>query len=568
MRHRFHNNRGAAMVISVFFMVVLYALSGIFVLRAVHDNQMARVERESSKAFYAAQAGAEAALYQLDVLINTYLMNTISSASPSGVISYAASKVASGNGVEWLTYAVRNNNVAVLTENGEQAEYAGSGALQTGSYAYVITMTEKEDPSDAGVDAWDFPYSYMIESTGSSSGETSRVVVHGDFTVRLQRDNFAKFALFTNTQTMPNGTQVWFTDSTVFSGPVHTNDRFNFALNPSGSFYAAVSQHQETARFYNNGSSILLDADVNGTRDVPVFHAGFGRDQDSIVLNSSTVKQDMIDQATGGQAFGANGIYIPNNGTALTGGIFVKGDSSVSLTVDGNNRAVYTIEQGGVSNQVTVDSSSNQTIVTNLSSGTSATYSGVPDGTDDAGTIIYVDGSISSLGGTVQEGTSVTIATTEDVVIQSHLKYSDYTPGSGTPGVAGYTPPTAVGTDNLLGIVSWEGDVRIGTSAPDNLEVHGTVLAQSGIFAVDSYNDTGAGARGSATLLGGVISDNYGAFGLFNGTTGQFISGYGRNFVYDERMQAGTAPPYFPSLNTFIAFTNDITDKVIWQEGY
>jgi hypothetical protein len=221
-----------------------------------------------------------------------------------------------------------------------------------------------------------------------------------------------------------------------------------------------------------------------------------------------------------------------------------------------------------VSNQVTVDSSSNQTIVTNLSSGTSATYSGVPDGTDDAGTIIYVDGSISSLGGTVQEGTSVTIATTEDVVIQSHLKYSDYTPGSGTPGVAGYTPPTAVGTDNLLGIVSWEGDVRIGTSAPDNLEVHGTVLAQSGIFAVDSYNDTGAGARGSATLLGGVISDNYGAFGLFNGTTGQFISGYGRNFVYDERMQAGTAPPYFPSLNTFIAFTNDITDKVIWQEGY
>jgi hypothetical protein len=27
----------------------------------------------------------------------------------------------------------------------------------------------------------------------------------------------------------------------------------------------------------------------------------------------------------------------------------------------------------------------------------------------------------------------------------------------------------------------------------------------------------------------------------------------------------GKAPPYYPSLSTFIAFTNDITDKLVWQ---
>jgi len=81
------------------------------------------------------------------------------------------------------------------------------------------------------------------------------------------------------------------------------------------------------------------------------------------------------------------------------------------------------------------------------------------------------------------------------------------------------------------------------------------------------YDNQGVGGRGTATLLGGVITDFYGAFGLFNGSTGTQLSGYGRNFVFDDRMASGNAPPYFPSLNTFIAFTNDITDKMIWQEG-
>jgi len=92
-------------------------------------------------------------------------------------------------------------------------------------------------------------------------------------------------------------------------------------------------------------------------------------------------------------------------------------------------------------------------------------------------------------------------------------------------------------------------------------------LARNGKVQVDNYNDTGVGPRGTATLLGGVISDYYGAFGLFNGSTGQQISGYGRNFVYDSRLLVGNAPPYFPTLNTFIAFTNDLIDKITLQEG-
>ncbi len=183
------------------------------------------------------------------------------------------------------------------------------------------------------------------------------------------------------------------------------------------------------------------------------------------------------------------------------------------------------------------------------------------------GTILFVNGTITSLAGTVQKDTKMTIATESDISITNHVVYSNYTPAVGTPGTAGYVPPNASGAENLLGLVTWNGKIRVATSAPNNINLHATMLAQNGVLQVDNYNDTGVGSRGVATLLGGVISDFYGAFGLFDGSTGTQIAGYGRNFVYDERMLVGTAPPYFPSLNTFIGFTNDIIDKITLQEG-
>ncbi len=107
--------------------------------------------------------------------------------------------------------------------------------------------------------------------------------------------------------------------------------------------------------------------------------------------------------------------------------------------------------------------------------------------------------------------------------------------------------------------------MHIGASAPNDVVVHSTLMAKQGIVTVDNYS-TGA-ARGRATVLGGVISNNYGAFGTANFSTGAQLTGYGRNFVYDSRLETEMTPPYFPTMNTFIAFTNDINDKKFWQEG-
>ena len=562
------NNKGMALIGTMYFAVILYAISGMFVLRVINENNLISVEKATSESFYAAQGGAEEAMRQLDELINTDLSDTINAASPSGVVNFAQNQVNAGDGLGWLVYAVRKNNAAQLGQNGDQAEYSQSSTIEGIGYSYTITITEKNDPVDTGLDAWDFSYSYAVESVGSVGDISKRVKISGDFSVQVQRDNFAKYALFTNTQTTTSGSNVWFTDKTNFSGPLHSNGRFNFAFNPSGTFDSTVQQEEQQARFYNNGWTVLIDADNNGATDVPVFNSDFDRGVSTVSLSSATLESDMVDQVDGKLNINSDGIYVPSQAGNTTGGIIVEGDCSIIMSVDGNDNAVYSIVQVGTTKNITVDRTNNQTSVETVGVSTDV-YVGLPNGQDNAGSIIYVNGDITSLGGTVQRDTELTIASNSDIVIQNNILYSDYDAGSGTPGVSGYVAPSvteAAGeTKNLLGLVSWNGDVLIGTSAPDDVSIHATVLSSSGVFTVDDYNS--GSPRGTATILGGVITNNYGAFGLFNGSTGQQISGYGRNFAYDQRMSGGSAPPYFPTLDAFLAFSDDIDDKLVWQEG-
>jgi hypothetical protein len=290
----------------------------------------------------------------------------------------------------------------------------------------------------------------------------------------------------------------------------------------------------------------------------------------------------MIQEATNGKTYSSNGVYLPTtttNGSTLAAGIYVKGDCSITMSVNAQDQAVYSIVQGGPSTRrdITVDPVRNTTTLTNYSSSpaTVKTYTGTPIGVSKAGTLIYASGAVTAFQGTVQKDTEITVASRGNLTITDHVRYEVYTPGVGTPGTSGYVPPSAdnpdpngSAPDNLLGIVSWAGAVHVAGTAPSNIDIHGTVMATSqdnnaGFFQADAWNS--GNVKGTATLLGGVISYDYGAFGQFNSQTGSQSSGYARNFVYDKRMMQGKAPPYYPSLSTFIAFTNDITDKLVWQ---
>jgi len=599
---RLNNESGFALIFAVFVIAVLIIYGAIFILRAVGEWNVTSLQRRSVQSYYVSEAGAESALDKLDALINTDFLTKISGMNPQTVGKKAKAAVTNQNGINFLVEMVP---AFVLDGTSMEAVYQQSATnFSNGTYVFEIKVAEKGDPALVAVDMWDFPFNYQIEATGSVSGITNTISLTGDFTVRVQRDNFAKYALFTDHHTMENGGIVWFTDTTNFAGIIHTNERFSFSGDPAlnglaGIFDGLVTQHLSKGQFYNNGSAVLAAADyyVNpftGWRDVPTFNVDYQREVAEIVLASSVQKQDLYEQALGAQTpSSGDGIYVANNGTALIGGIFVEGNAQIQMGVDSSDRAYYDIASGSSKKVIKVNDQTQHTTVweanagvtapldvdtlcedgsPDLDRGTCSTYSGLPDGQDDLGTIIYVNGEISSLGGTVQQNTEMTVSCENDAVITDHITYSSYTPAVGSPGDTDYQQPNAEGAVNLLGIVSWGGDIRIakyqpdGTEVPDDLNIHGVLMARNGVFTVDDYDDYG-GSRGTVTLLGGAITQFYGAFGLFNGATGEQLSGYSRNFVYDSRTAVGKAPPYFPSMKTFIGFTNDLTDKVVYWEG-
>lgn len=561
------DEKGMALVIVLMVVMVFAILGSVFVSRTVNEKNTSEREKLLNQAYYVAEAGADAGLAQLDALINTDLLTTVNTTNPNILGNKAELYATNQDGLGFLAMYVKQNGTAQLVLNGSQAQYSSANiTLGSGTYRYDIVLKQKSNPVFIATDIWDFPYYYQIQTTATVQNVSRKIRLDGDLTVRVQRDNFAKFALFTDHHSLPSTATVWFTSQTNFAGPLHTNERYSFAFNPSGTFQGVVTQHHNSARFYNNGFNFLADADTNGTTDVPIFNASFTRGVSNIVLASAVQQADLADQAKGGQNINSNGIHVPVSGGNLVGGIFVKGSPNITLGVDGSNNAKYTVQLGGTTKIITVNRGANTTsVVTN--GGAPDVYNGLPDGIENLGTIIYVDGTVNNLNGIVQRDTELTVSSQFDINISGNIKYQDYTPGVGTPGTAGYIPPHANGATNLLGLVAWGGNVNVVSSAPNNIEMHGIVMARNGIFQVNDYTSTGIGPRGEATLLGGVVTQFYGAFGLYSSATGNLIAGYGRNFVYDSRTLLGKTPPYFPSMKTFIAFTNDLTDKVSYQEG-
>jgi Domain of unknown function (DUF4900) len=476
-----------------------------------------------------------------------------------------------------------------------------------------------------GPNFYEIFYNYTVTSIGSYGPKSRReITLQGNFSLQLHLQNFAIYALFTNTHTTPGGSPVWFTNTTSFNGPVHTNDQFRFLQFPT--FTGTLESVNNTAWFYNNGSNVQLAANSNvsgGTRiDAPLVPpasnpqsaapAAFSRGVPTVSLPTGPYNQQGVSiglnpgqtsPVTTAQIAAAvpelknassipSGIYVPitdSNGNCVSdpnepmlGGIYVQGNlDSLTMSLGGgsNNLAVYTFTQGSTTTTVTVDRTNNQTTVNSnnwlsppvapgcaLSPGPATrTFSGVPKGYqvpgNNYGTIIYVAGSINSLSGTLQQNEQTTITASGDIVIQGNVQYQ--------------TPPDPTSSssnpNNLLGLYSSGGNIVIGASAPNNVTIHAVLMAGStsstaSQIYVANYN-TGS-SRGTATVLGGLIQQYYGPFGTVNGQGAQ-QTGYGRNFTYDTRMSRGFSPPYFPTTTQFVVNqgSQPLTNvKPTWRE--
>ena len=300
------------------------------------------------------------------------------------------------------------------------------------------------------------------------------------------------------------------------------------------------------------------------------------------------IRQAVPELADNGTAV-PTGIYVPvsdvdadsrsDPGEPLAGGIFVQGDlNSLTLSLGGasNNLAVYTLVQGGQTVTITVDRVGQTTTVTNTAwaSPQTRTFAGVPKGWQGGGsianaTVIFVEGNVLSLSGTLEEHEQITIATSGRIDITNHLRYED-------------PPDVADPNDNplnVLGLFSHARDIRIALSAPSDLVIHGVLMAgtpgpndpdpayNSSVHAVN-YNSRPV--QGQVHLIGGIIEEYYGAFGTFDPATGNPLTGYGRDFQYDRRMSRGFSPPYFPTttLFTILEGSSRLTNvRPVWREA-
>jgi Tfp pilus assembly protein PilX len=412
-----------------------------------------------------------------------------------------------------------------------------------------------------------YNYRFTITSTGTRGAYGRRVVQsQGILRVSASRGSFADFLIFTNTHTMSNGDYIWFTSDGSFDGRMHTNGEFRFAYKPT--FQDLTTSVNAKAWYYNKGNPVERNANSNGTIDVPYFYGGFTRNVSTIDLPANSYSQQnaalgrdpsdtssptntQIRAALGlsGTTAPPTGVYLPNSGGAVTGGIYVQGTLTQCLMyVNSDGNQVYSLKQSSSTDLVTVNHTAGTTTFYDASAGTTTTYAGVPRG------VLYTNGTISDLRGpdrvsgepppALADDTQMLVAATGDVVLQRDVTYEDYEAG-----------------DAVLGIYSSGGNVRVGTSAPNDVNVDAFVMATgtSGAFQVDSY-DSGS-PRGTLHLRGGSVTRYYGAFYTFD-QSGHLQTGYGRDFHYDRR---GLRPPYYP-LTPRLTPDQPLARTLSWKE--
>ena len=138
----------------------------------------------------------------------------------------------------------------------------------------------------------------------------------------------------------------------------------------------------------------------------------------------------------------------------------------------------------------------------------------------------------------------VTIVSEAHIWIEDDILYEDSSPGSGPN----------FGCDDLLGMIA-HNDIIIASTLPDigDREVHGLMMALGNDINAEEYQL--GPPRGDFILWGGLMVEKSVHVGEYQHEI--LVSGYSRDYHWDERLQTW-APPLFPKTGNYII--------VAWEE--
>lgn len=418
----------------------------------------------------------------------------------------------------------------------------------------------------------------------ASLGQARRnIVLQGEYRFTIGRSSFARYALFTNVHALPNGTGVWFTDRTLFDGPVHTNGHFRFYRSPwfGGEVTSAgclspgsqSCQGQTVPGAYFYGEGFVRDRNMQPSAARPSYRNPYGTHAPEFTAgvdwNASFIPlpPNSQDQRTAAQE---SGLYFSDDIRSLK--LYRKcllGETEVACSEPlgpGALKLQY-IEVTYCKNQcnqtatevyrygldgLLYQKDNGGLFVPVLRDGAPVRFNGV----------IYTDGEVRSLSG--PERSRATDPATAPRPSPSsprspwRPKGISASPGTSStrsplhgrahPGTRRHRDPRRLrqprGPERARRVQP-RGERVDRPRGPRDIHIHGTLMSSRGVVGVEDYNSIPE--KGSVYLLGGIIEYYYGAFGTFDPATGRNRTGYGRAFTYDRRFLQGLAPPFFPT---------------------
>lgn len=247
--------KGIALVASLMTLVLVAGLVTLMFARSVNEIKHSSDDSGITESLLLARGGANLASAMLDDTIKSSLSRIVSDRSdPTARWSFGE-----GNGERPDSSSVVNKLKPVINDlqtsvdgmvcNQSVAPDGSDGTVSmriyfTGSACGEALPSSVSLPSGrfvegvarsgngVGLQTYAIPYVIVVDGVIGDETYKRNVVLQGEYRFVVGRSSFSRYAYFTNSEFAPNGSQLWFTDSTMIDGPAHTNGNFSFAYDP------------------------------------------------------------------------------------------------------------------------------------------------------------------------------------------------------------------------------------------------------------------------------------------------------------------------------------------------
>jgi len=524
-----NNQKGMALIATLIFVFVISTMGIALLTMTNNETKLSALQKDSTDAFYLADSGTERA-------------------------------------ISWMEkQGAPPNSIPPPLDGSTDIEGMGGGY-------YNVTI----DPPSSGTEV--FNKIYTITCIGHAGYSNSRRTIE----TKIRVQSFAGFAYFSDEEKSEGGSTIWFRTGDVIDGKLHSNDLIHVSGTPN--FLGEVTTAVDHIDYMNDSYHTYLD--VNGVMQIynPYFENIFQSEETEwgLTLSDDYIPLPQNRDISGTQyarsleniALGPsntdvalNGVYIPKSGNNVNGGIYVNGDvEELILGTDSDNSKITIIQDIDgddikteiITNEIfrytqVIKYDENGTEIENIQ------YNNISNG------VLYVGGEVKDLQGDDSDGGlqgKLTIAASGDITIGGDILYSDRIDND--IDFSSEDADLSLINDSL-GLVS-EGDIIVernakGSDGSDNIEIDAILMAIGTSFTYEDYTDL---MKGTLKIFGAFIQERRGPVGTFDSYSGYKISGFTKDYHYDQRMASvdpdipSMIPPYFPTTGNY--------DKISWRE--